>query len=102
MSVEVVLRVNEQGELQIPAEVQRQLFPGMVVVLKLSEDKSDADLTPDKTVYSIPENQPEPPGLVRENGILVFRGEIEAGFDWDAFMQENREAPLHPYEPDQR
>jgi len=102
MSIEVAVRVDEEGNLQIPDEIQRQLFPGMMVMLKLSEEKEMADLTPNDTIYRILENQSEPPGLVRENGILVFRGEIEDGFDWDAFMQEDREAPLHPYEPDQR
>jgi len=100
MSVEVVLRVNEQGQLQIPDHIQRQLFPGMEVVLRFSDDSNGATSAENGLKYN--DIAPATPGLVRENGILVFRGAIEEGFDWDAFMQEDREAPLHPYEPDQR
>ena len=101
MSIEIAVRVNERGQLQIPDEIQQQLFPGMVVVLRFPDDSNGAISAENGLNYSTA-IEPATPGLVREDGILVFRGAIEEGFDWDAFMQEGREAPLHPFEPDQR
>lgn len=103
MSIEVAVRVNDRGELQIPEEIQRQLFPGMVVVLKLDEQKPMkngdnehflADETSEEAQFV-----PEGPRIIYKNGLPVIRGEVAADFDWDEFMQEGREAPMHPFEP---
>ena len=99
MRIEVELQVDKQGQLNIPDEIQRHLFPGMLVVLKLEDATTDVSGIGHKP-NGIAEAECQSPGLVRENGILVFRGAIEEGFDWDAFMQEGREAPLHPFEPE--
>jgi len=101
MSIEVAVRVNEQGQLHIPDEIQQHLFPGMVVVLKLPEVANGTDST-GNGLHDNSAIESGLPGLVRKDGILIYRGAVAEGFDWDAFMQEDREAPNHPFEPDLR
>jgi len=101
MSIEVALRVDERGQLEIPDEIQQRLFPGMVVLLRFPGDSNGAISAENGLKYKAA-LEPATSGLVRENGVLVFRGAVEEGFDWDAFIQEGREAPLHPFEPDLR
>lgn len=95
MSIEVALRVNEQGQLQIPDEIQQQLFPGMLVVLKLEEDDQSgngsnghAEVTPVTPAIPTGHTRAE---VVEKDGWMVIRGELPPGFDWDVFLYEDRE-----------
>ena len=103
MNIEVTLRVDEQGQLHIPDEIQQQLFPGMVVVLML-EDQSEPSngangQSPFVDILNRNLSAHDGPRIIYEEGVPVIRGEIAADFDWDAFMNEDREAPMHSYEP---
>lgn len=98
MSIEVEVQVDEQGRLQIPAEIQRQLFPGRVVVLKLDDENNTTNdkngpsrLTPVLDTLATAESGPE---LVEKDGWLVVRGTLPFDFDWDAFLLEEREQRL--------
>lgn len=98
MSIEVAVRVNERGELQIPEEIQRQLFPGMVVVLKLDEQEHTTGERNGHTDLSFGADGQSGiapgPELVEKNGWIVVRGQLPSNFDWDLFMQSDREERL--------
>ncbi|MBI3959326.1 MAG: hypothetical protein HY328_11005 [Chloroflexi bacterium] len=98
MSIKVAVRVDEQGQLQIPDEIQQQLFPGMVVVLTLEEQSE-----PSNGVNGHPESVPTPmglklvengPELVEKGDWTVIRGKLPSDFDWDSLLSEDRERRL--------
>jgi len=94
MKHQIDLRVNEDGTLVIPVTMQEWLVPGAI----LSVESRDSEtlcfrvLTPDI-------DKPTGPQIVYKDGLPVIRGEVAPDFDWDAFMQEGRDAPMHAYEP---
>ena len=94
MSVEFALRVDEQGHLHIPAEIQRQLFPGMVVVLKLDEQTSANGHAESSGTGKNGRSDSSGPELVEKDGWTVVRGDLPSDFDWNAFLYEDRENRL--------
>ena len=98
MSIEVALRVDERGQLQIPDEIQQHLFPGMVVVLTLEEQSEPSNGVNGRPVPTGILNRNPPahdgPELVEKDGWTVIRGELPLGFDWDTFLYEDRENRL--------
>ena len=98
MGIEVAVRVDERGQLQIPDEIQQQFFPGMIVVLSLeaqndtSSGTNGQPLFPDTHSQNLPAH--DGPRIVYKDGIPVIRGEAPPDFDWNTFIFKDRETRL--------
>ena len=92
----ITLEVNEARQIVLPEAVSEQMLPGAKLVV---ESRRNGTL---QVRLDEPEMQEdEGPRLVRRGKALVVSGgKLPDDFDWNAFMQEGREAPLHPFEPD--
>jgi hypothetical protein len=96
MSELITLHVNPDGSVTVPRKILERLKPGSVLVVEQRENdhvllRLDAPFAP----YKVEDPGPR---LIREGLATVITGKLEEGFDWDAFMQEGREAPLHGWE----
>ena len=94
MKHQIDLRVSDDGTLVIPVAMQEWLVPGAILSVESRENETLCF-----RVHTPDTDEPIGPRIVYKEGLPVIRGEVAPGFDWDAFMQEGREAPMHPYEP---
>lgn len=92
----VELRIEKSGQTSIPDELLARLVPGAQLLVKVSDRQPEDNLIR----ITVQEEPVERSGLVLRDGLLIYEGKVAEGFDWDTFMQEEREAPIHPFEPD--
>jgi len=94
MKHQIDLQVSEDGTLVIPVNMQEWLVPGAVLSVESRENETLCFRV------QIPDAEEiVGPRIVYKEGLPIIRGEVAPGFDWEAFMLEGREAPMHPYEP---
>ncbi len=93
---QITLELNEAKEFVLPEDISERLRPGTKLVV---ESRRNGTLRVRLDASEVPED--EGPRLVRRGkALIVSGGKLPDDFDWNAFMQEGREAPLHPFEPD--
>ncbi len=97
MRHQIDLRVSDDGTLVIPVAMQEWLVPGAILSVESRENETLCF-----RVHTPETEETRGPRIVYKGNVPVIRGKIIPNFDWDAFMEEDREAPMHPYEPDLR
>ncbi|MBX3000115.1 MAG: hypothetical protein KF893_16455 [Caldilineaceae bacterium] len=96
----IELQIEETDNTEFLNRLQHKLLPGtLLIVENWANEKISLRIV--ETALKTVESEALA-GLIEQDGLLVYRGEPPQGFDWEAFLQEEREAPLHPYEPDPR
>lgn len=96
----IELQLEETDDTEILNDLQHKLLPGTLLVVENWKDEK-ISLRIVETILTSLESE-APVGLIEKDGLLVYRGEPPQGFDWEAFLQEEREAPIHSFEPDPR
>jgi hypothetical protein len=96
----IELQIEEIDNTEVLSNLQHKLLPGTLLVVENWEDEKISLRIVETTLTSLESESPV--GLIEKDGLLVYRGEPPQGFDWEAFLQEEREAPIHSFEPDPR
>jgi len=87
------LQVDAAGKVWLPETLQKMLVPGMVLTVASRDNDTIALRVEVQSRISKAQSE-DVESLQRlkaEDGVLVFTGTVPENFDWEAFMQEERE-----------
>lgn len=88
----VMLEVNEAKEIVLPQAVAEQMRPGAALVV---ESRQNGTLRVRVDVAASSTQKQVGPRLVKDGLATVVEGKAVDDFDWETFMDEEREAPMH-------
>jgi AbrB family looped-hinge helix DNA binding protein len=75
------LRIDSAGRIVLPKPVRDRFRLTAGAVLELEERPEALVLRPVE----------QSPAIVRRDGLLVYTGEVPAGFRWDSMLDDDRE-----------